>query len=176
VANVGETGVVDATEQRDTPEPQNRHSRDEQALGRGRVIISVMSLHEHVLILRFPTVLRYVFLPAALIGCAAILQYGVPVYTQDAPAPPGWAFALMLLGPIGGGFLLMTFQTVFVSEDSIESRFLGFRKRLDARSARLSKIRSNGFLLVDAEGNKLFINHFMIGSDTLYWLMRNRST
>ncbi len=135
-----------------------------------------MSLDEYILTLRFPVKLRYVCSLGAVVGCAAIFQWGVPVYTQHAPVPPTWAFGLMLLAPIGVGILLMTFQQVFVSEDSIDSHFLGTRKRLDARSTQLLKVRSNGFLLGDATGKRLFINQWMIGSDALYSLITNRST
>ena len=113
--------------------------------------------------MQFPTVSRYVFSLAAIIGFAAIICWGVPVYTQDAPTPPTWAFGLMLLAPIGIGFFLMSLQRVFVTEEYIESHFLGFKKHLDGRSVRVLKVRSNGFLLCDAEGKKLFINQWMTG-------------
>ena len=133
-----------------------------------------MNPNNDVLVLRFPGILRPIFLVAAAVGFFAIFQWGIPVYTKGAPPPHKWIFTLMLLAPIGTGFLLMTFQSIEISIDCIESRFLGFRRRLDTSTTRVIKIQSNGYTLRDSSGRKLFVHNFLSGSDQLLLMLKGR--
>lgn len=126
------------------------------------------NMSDERIILRWPGIFRPVFAVAALIGLFATFKWAVPVYTEGAASPSPAVFALILLAPIGVGFLCWTFQSIVVTEEFIESRFLGFRRRLDNRSTVISKVLSNGCTLRDGSGKKLFVHNMLIGSQQLF--------
>jgi hypothetical protein len=69
--------------------------------------------------------------------------------------------------PISIGILFAIQERITISESTIESRFLGRKKRLQRQSAKVAKIGSNGFTIVHENATKLFVHKLMQNSDRL---------
>ena len=68
----------------------------------------------------------------------------------------------------------MSFQTVIVTQNYIESRHLGFCRCLDFSTCKIDRVMSNGFRLVDENGKRLMINQWLKGAQELFVLMAER--
>jgi len=114
---------------------------------------------------------------AAIIGGYGFLSWIWPIFSGQVltTASTFQVIASLLLLPAGVGITVMSVQTVTVTQNSIESRHLRFCRRLDFSTCKIDRVMSNGFRLVDGNGKRVMINHWLKGAGELFVLIAERT-
>jgi hypothetical protein len=128
------------------------------------------------IVLKWPRQVTVVAGIAAIIGACGFLSWLWPIFSGQSLTPAGsfQVIASLLLLPAGLGITVMSLQTVKVTQNCIENRHLGFCRRLDLPTCRIDRVQSNGFRLVDGNGKRLMINHWLRGAEELFALVADR--
>lgn len=121
------------------------------------------------IVLKWPRFVTIIAGIAGIIGGCGFLYWLYPIFIgQQLTKPVGWVVLASILFPIGFGIAIMSLQSVEITQDHIENRHLGFRRRLDLPTCKIDRINSNGFVIVDGDGKRLMINRWLTGSGELY--------
>src|SRR5690348_7493376 len=126
-------------------------------------IAKIVLMQNHAYTLRFPFLFTcFGLLLTAIGGAACVDRFWHPfLFIPIEEVRPKWEIAILLAAPIGLGMILMSFQSIKVSDQSITSNWIGWQRVLDRATVKVVKETDNHYTLQDASGRKLAIHRMM---------------